>query len=144
MSESAAAHRCGLAGSAVTPCGDQLQTWTGRSMFFTSCLPLIDEGDGDAAAHMLVDAVGDRDAARLGEPLDAGGDVDAVAKEVVAVDHHVAEIDADAQHDRRRVRLRPRWPRSSRAADAAAHSTALTALPNSTNRPSPVRLKMRP
>ena len=33
----------------------------------------------------------------LGERLEPGGDVDAIAKDVVAIDDHVAEIDADPQ-----------------------------------------------
>ena len=39
----------------------------------------------------------DQDAARLGKLLQAGGDVDAVAVDVLAVDDHVAEVDADAE-----------------------------------------------
>ena len=53
----------------------------------------------DAAVHMLVDGVRNRHAARIGKPLDAGRDIDAVAVKIAAVDHDVAEIDADAQHD---------------------------------------------
>src|ERR1700739_4598004 len=37
--------------------------------------------------------------AGIGQGLDAGGDVDAVAVEVVALDDHIAEIDANAQFD---------------------------------------------
>ena len=49
----------------------------------------------------------DADAARLCEFLQPRRDVDAVAKNVVAVDDHIAEIDADAQLQppRRRYRL---------------------------------------
>ena len=97
----------------------------------------VDEIDADAAVHMLVNAVRDRHAARIGEPLDTGGHIDAVAVEVAALDHDVAEIDADAQHDA------PICGMSSFAAamafcSSAAHSTALTALPNSTSTPSPI------
>jgi hypothetical protein len=43
----------------------------------------------------------DRDvnAARLGQRLQSRGDIDAVAVEIVTVDHDVAEVDADAEHD---------------------------------------------
>ena len=41
----------------------------------------------------------DQDAAGLAQLLQARGDVDPVAHEVVALDHHVAEVDADAEHD---------------------------------------------
>ena len=48
---------------------------------------------------MLVNGLRDADCAGLGERLEPGGDVDAVAEDVVAVDDHVAEIDADAQFE---------------------------------------------
>ena len=59
----------------------------------------VDEIDAQSAMHMLVDGVRDRHPARIGESLDAGRHIDAVAIEVAALDHDVAEIDADAQHD---------------------------------------------
>ena len=59
------------------------------------------EADVDAIADALVDDRGDADAAWFGERFKPRGDVDAVAVEVVALHDHVAEIDADAQHDRR-------------------------------------------
>ena len=46
---------------------------------------------------LLVNAMGDANGARLGERLKAGGDVDAIAEDVVAVDDDVAEIDTDPQ-----------------------------------------------
>ncbi len=64
----------------------------------------VDEIDGDAAMHVLVHAVGDRHAAGRRERFQPRRDVDAVAVEVVALDHHVAEIDADAQHHPQRFR----------------------------------------
>ena len=48
---------------------------------------------------MVVHGIGDEHSARIGEGLDPGGDVDAVAIEVVALDDHVAEIDTDTQLD---------------------------------------------
>ena len=44
-----------------------------------------------------MDRIGDEHPARIGQGFDPGRDVDAVAIEVVALDDHVAEIDADAQ-----------------------------------------------
>src|SRR3546814_1209120 len=41
----------------------------------------------------------DRHSTRLGKPLDAGRHVHAVAIEIAAVHHDVAEVDADAQDD---------------------------------------------
>src|SRR6266851_4648445 len=41
--------------------------------------------------------MGDADAAGVSETLEAGGDVDAVAVDLLAVDHHVAEVDANAE-----------------------------------------------
>ena len=55
------------------------------------------EGELELAADVVVDRPRDQDAARLGELLQAGGDVDAVAVDVLAVDDHVAEVDADAE-----------------------------------------------
>ena len=48
---------------------------------------------------LIVGRSGDDDTAGIAEPLQPGGDVDAVAVEVVLVDDHVAEIDPDAEHD---------------------------------------------
>jgi len=46
-----------------------------------------------------VNRIGDEHCTGVGQGLDPRGDVDAVAIEVVALDDHVAEIDADAQFD---------------------------------------------
>jgi len=46
-----------------------------------------------------MNGIGDEHPAGVGQGLDAGGDIDAVAIEVVALDDHVPEIDADAQFD---------------------------------------------
>ena len=48
---------------------------------------------------LVVDGLRDADGARLGERLEPGGDVDAIAKDVVAVDDDVAEIDTDPQFE---------------------------------------------
>ena len=46
---------------------------------------------------LFVNSVGDANGARPGESLEAGGDVDAIAEDVAAVDDHVAEIDTDPE-----------------------------------------------
>ena len=81
--------------------GCHFQTRIGRSIFLTRDFAAVLEADVDAIADAFVDDRGDADAAGLGQRLQPRGDVDAVAVDVVALDDHVAEIDADAQHDRR-------------------------------------------
>ena len=48
---------------------------------------------------MIVDLARDQHAAGLGEPLQPGRDVDAVAIDVIAVDDDIADIDPDAEHE---------------------------------------------
>jgi hypothetical protein len=52
--------------------------------------------DLDLGLDVVIRRAGDRDAAGIGELLQSVGDVDAVAMDVVALDDHVAEIDAHA------------------------------------------------
>ena len=65
--------------------------------------PLLAEGREAAvelALEVVVGGARDHDPARLGELLEPGGDVDAVAVEVaVVLADHVAEVDADAEAD---------------------------------------------
>ncbi len=49
----------------------------------------------DAAADMLIGRSRNADAAGFGDPFEPRGDVDAVADQVVALDDHVAKVDAD-------------------------------------------------
>ena len=46
---------------------------------------------------MIMDAARNADAARVGEPLDAGSDIDPVAENIAVLQHHVADIDADTE-----------------------------------------------
>jgi len=62
-------------------------------------LAQILEDEGQPVADVVMHRIGDEHPAGIGERLDARGDVDAVAIEIVALDDHVAEIDADAQLD---------------------------------------------
>ena len=57
------------------------------------------ERDIDLAADLPMGVVGDADAARLGDALEARRDIDAVAENIVVVDDDVADMDADAKFD---------------------------------------------
>ena len=57
----------------------------------------VGEGGVKPIADVLVDTGGDGDAARFGDLLQAGGDIDAVAQDVFALDDNIAQIDADAK-----------------------------------------------
>src|SRR6516165_7262222 len=46
---------------------------------------------------LIINGLRYADGARLGERLEAGGDINAVAKDVVTVDDHIAEVDANPQ-----------------------------------------------
>ncbi len=59
----------------------------------------IFETNLDLVRDVVVNRAGDQDAARLGHRLQAGSDVDAIAIEIAALDHHISQVDADAQHD---------------------------------------------
>src|SRR5713101_6903691 len=59
------------------------------------------------ALDLIVHDAGDADAAGVGETLQSRGDVDAIAVDLLALDHHVAEIDANAEfHPARRLQIR--------------------------------------
>src|SRR5580704_16478707 len=53
--------------------------------------------------HMLVGRAGNAHAAGFRNALQAGGDVDAVAKDILALDKHVAEMNADSVEDTLRL-----------------------------------------
>ena len=57
------------------------------------------------AADLPIDVVGQADAARVRRILKPHGNVDAVAENIVLVDHDIADMDADAECDLRSVRL---------------------------------------
>jgi len=92
---------------------------------------------------VVVNCIGDQHPAGIGQGFDAYGDIDAVAIEVVALDDHIAEIDADAQFDAI-VRRDTGVPLGHRLLhrDRAAHRIDDAGKP--TSRPSPVVLTMRP
>ena len=53
----------------------------------------------DLALDVIIGGPGDENAAGLGNPFETRRDVDALAIEIAALDHNVAEIDPNAQHD---------------------------------------------
>ena len=59
----------------------------------------IDKAGVELAFDVLPHGARDRDAAGLGQLLEARRDVDPVAIEVVALDDHVAEVDSDPERD---------------------------------------------
>jgi hypothetical protein len=62
-------------------------------------LSAVSEAYIDPVADTLVDDGGDAHAARLGQRLQARSDINSVAIDVVALNHHVAQIKLDAQDD---------------------------------------------
>ena len=86
-------------------------------------LAQIVPGDLDLAAHLAMRIVGDADAAGLGDRLQPGGDIDAVAENVVVVDDDVADMDADAKREAAVLRHGRRCASAMRAlnVDRAAH-----------------------
>jgi hypothetical protein len=71
--------------------------WSGNILDLL--LAQIVKHKGQPIANVVVDRIGDEHPAGIGQGFDACGDVDAVTVEVVALDDHIAEIDADAQFD---------------------------------------------
>ena len=68
------------------------------------------EAEVELAADLVVHLAGDADTAWLGPAFQPGGDVDPVAVDVLALDDHVADVDADPKPDalgRGQVQLAP-------------------------------------
>jgi hypothetical protein len=103
----------------------------------------IDNGEAEAVAHLLVRRRTEADPARLGQGFEPGGDVDAAAQDVAILDDDVADIDAHANSSRRSEGVAALRVIISRCT-STAQRTASTTLANSTRRPSPVVLTMRP
>ena len=103
----------------------------------------VDEADvRQLAADLVIDLRRHADRARVRDRFEAGGDVDAVAVEIVALDDDVADIDADAELQRPGVGLRVAGGDGPLALDGA--DDAETALANSATTESPAEPKMRP
>ena len=60
-------------------------------------VPKVLELQPETVAHLFEDSVGDADATRSGQAFQTCGHVDPVAEQVVALNHHVAEVHADAK-----------------------------------------------
>src|SRR5258706_10352200 len=60
-------------------------------------LTLVDETKIELIAHLLMHRACDGDATRLRDALDTRRNIHAVAHQVVALDHDVADMNADAQ-----------------------------------------------
>jgi hypothetical protein len=84
-----------------------------------------------------------RDAARLGQAFEPARDVDTVAEDVTVLDDDVADVDADTELDAM-VGGNGALPLAIAACTSAAQRNASTTLANSTSKPSPVVLTMRP
>ena len=69
-------------------------------MFFQALLADIDEDGRHLAPHLPPSILRNRDATRFSDSLDPRRDVDAVAKNILAVDDNVADIDPDPEPDR--------------------------------------------
>ena len=61
------------------------KTRTGRAMFFTLCSPRSSKRHGDAVAQLVARRARDADSAGLGQRLEPGGDIDAVAENVAVL-----------------------------------------------------------
>jgi len=63
-------------------------------------LPAIDEVGRHLALHLPPGVLGNRDTAGFGDALDTSRDIHAIAKNVVALDDDVADVDANSELDR--------------------------------------------
>ena len=105
-------------------------------MFFSVDLALVHEAKIELVAHLLMHRACDGDAAGLRDALDTRRNIHAVAHQVVALDHDVADMNTDAQ---RQATLAVGFlvsPWRSSPPD--------TALANSIRKPSPTDLNSRP
>src|SRR5216683_1747448 len=82
-------------------CGPALQHypkhphWPSNVLHFLLASILV--AQRELVSYLLIDSTGDADAAGVGETLEARGDVDPVAVDLLAIDHHVAEVHADTE-----------------------------------------------
>src|SRR5258708_29443179 len=101
------------------------------------------KGYVELVAHLVADDAADANTAGVGQTLQSGGEIDSVAENVALVDDDVALMDAEAELDplvRGTSALRAAISRCT----STAQRTASTTLANSTSKPSPVVLTMRP
>ena len=72
-------------------------TRIGSGIFFTVLVAEIIPANRQFALDLLVDAAGNAHSTGLRESLQPRRDIDAIAHQVVALDHHVADVDSDAE-----------------------------------------------
>ena len=99
-------------------------------MFFRLCSPRSAKLGLDLAAHLPEGVFGEADATGLGDAFEPGGDVDAVAEDVVSLDQHVADMDTDAPFHSAfvgdaRIPLHRKPLQREGALDSADHRTEL-------------------
>ena len=92
---------------------------------------------------LVVDRVRYADRAGLGERLEPGGNVDAIAEDIVAIDDDVPEIDADPQFETALRGIGSLIARAARCISMAQFS-ASTTLEKSASRLSPAVPTIRP
>ena len=113
-------------------------------MFLTCCSPRGLEGHRELAVDLVEHRSGDADTAGVGQRLQPGSHVHAVAVDRAALLDHVAQIHTDAEQHAPVLGDGSLALGDARFGFAAAHSTASTTLANSTSAPSPVSLTIRP
>src|SRR5262249_46749493 len=96
---------------------------TSASQFLKPCVDLVPD--------LIIGAAGDQNPTRVGNSLEAGGDVDTLAVEIAAFNHDVTQGDSDAQNDatlRGQLGIRP--GHSLLQVDGALHSVTRAGEPN--------------
>ena len=63
-------------------------------------LPNVVKAHREFAAHLIVDLLGQQNSARFRHTLKSGGQVDALAKQIFAIHHHIPQVNANAEVER--------------------------------------------
>jgi hypothetical protein len=77
-----------------------LNAWMGRSMLFRARLPRSSKARLQPTRHGFMDCTRDHNAACRSFRLKAGGDVHAIAVQIVTIDDQVAKVEAHTEHKR--------------------------------------------
>ena len=72
-------------------------TCTGRAIFLTVCSPRSSVSERELVPDLFVDCARDANTAWVRETLKPRRDVDPITIDLIALDHYVAEVDADAE-----------------------------------------------
>jgi hypothetical protein len=73
-------------------------------MFLTDLLTEVLEAEAGYVADIVADTAAHADATRIGQGLEPCSHVDAITEDVAVLDHHVTDIDADAEPHLTRLR----------------------------------------